>query len=38
VEFRIVADLPRTSTGKVLRRRLRESLVADARCPEASPR
>lgn len=37
VEFRIVAGLPLTSTGKVARRRLRESLVADARCPEAVP-
>jgi acyl-CoA synthetase (AMP-forming)/AMP-acid ligase II len=36
VEFRIVAGLPRTSTGKVLRRRLRELLVADARHLQAS--
>ncbi len=32
VEYRIVADLPRTATGKVLRRQLRE----DAPRPEAS--
>ncbi|MGH3687416.1 MAG: AMP-binding protein [Pseudonocardiaceae bacterium] len=39
VEFRIVTGgLPLTSTGKVLRRRLRESLAADASRPEASPR
>ncbi len=37
VEFRIVTDLPRTPTGKVLRRRLRELLVADARCLGACP-
>ena len=37
VEFRIIADLPRTSTGKVLRRRLRELLVADARRLGTSP-
>ncbi|MGH3784234.1 MAG: class I adenylate-forming enzyme family protein [Pseudonocardiaceae bacterium] len=37
VEFRIVAGLPLTSTGKVARRRLRELLVADARCSEAVP-
>jgi acyl-CoA synthetase (AMP-forming)/AMP-acid ligase II len=36
VEFRIVASLPRTSTGKVLRRRLRE-LPANAMQPESSP-
>jgi oxalate---CoA ligase len=37
VEFRIVASLPRTPTGKVLRRRLRELLIADIRCLTASP-
>jgi acyl-CoA synthetase (AMP-forming)/AMP-acid ligase II len=37
VEFRIVADLPLTATGKVLRRQLRELLVADTRCLKASP-
>ncbi|MGH3717306.1 MAG: AMP-binding protein [Pseudonocardiaceae bacterium] len=37
VEFRIVAGLPRTPTGKVLRRRLRESLFAGSRRLEASP-
>jgi oxalate---CoA ligase len=36
VEFRIVASLPRTSTGKVLRRTLRE-LPANAMQPESSP-
>ncbi|MGH3771844.1 MAG: AMP-binding protein [Pseudonocardiaceae bacterium] len=36
VEFRIVAGLPRTPTGKVLRRRLRELLLADTRRLEAS--
>ncbi|MBV8994629.1 MAG: AMP-binding protein, partial [Pseudonocardiales bacterium] len=36
VEFRLVADLPRTATGKVLRRRLRASLVPD-RCLKVSP-
>ena len=37
VEFRIVADLPLTSTGKVARRALRELLVADARCAQRVP-
>ena len=37
VEFRIVAGLPRTPTGKVLRRRLRELLLDDTRRLEASP-
>ncbi len=37
-EYRIVAGFPLTSTGKVLRRRLRESLIADARRPEVAPR
>ncbi|MBV8541690.1 MAG: AMP-binding protein [Pseudonocardiales bacterium] len=36
VDFRIVASLPRTPTGKVLRRRLRELPLADTRVPEAS--
>lgn len=36
VEFRIVAGLPMTPTGKVLRRRLRELLVADTRRLQAS--
>ena len=35
VEFRIVAALPLTATGKVARRRLRESLVDDASRSEA---
>jgi oxalate---CoA ligase len=38
VEFRIVAGLPRSATGKVLRRRLRELLIPDAGCLEASLR
>lgn len=38
VEFRIVPVLPRTATGKVLRRRLREATVSRARRPEVSPR
>ncbi|MGB8995850.1 MAG: AMP-binding protein [Pseudonocardiaceae bacterium] len=37
VEFRIVAGLPVTSTGKVARHQLRELLIADARRPEAVP-
>jgi acyl-coenzyme A synthetase/AMP-(fatty) acid ligase len=37
VEFRIVAALPLTATGKVARRRLRQSLVDDARRSEAVP-
>jgi len=37
VEFRFVADLPRTATGKVLRRRLRGSLPSDTRHLEVSP-
>jgi acyl-CoA synthetase (AMP-forming)/AMP-acid ligase II len=37
VEFRIVADLPLTSTGKVARQALRELLVADARCAQRVP-
>jgi acyl-CoA synthetase (AMP-forming)/AMP-acid ligase II len=36
VEFWVVTDLPRTATGKVLRRRLRASLVPDGRL-EVSP-
>jgi oxalate---CoA ligase len=36
VEFRFVAALPRTATGKILRRRLRASPVADTRI-EVSP-
>ena len=36
VEFRFVADLPRTATGKVVRRRLRASLVPGRRL-EVSP-
>ncbi|MBV9011570.1 MAG: AMP-binding protein [Pseudonocardiales bacterium] len=32
VEFRIVAGLPRSATGKVLRRQLRELLIPDTRC------
>jgi oxalate---CoA ligase len=37
VEFRIVASLPLTATGKVARRRLRELAVVDARRCEAVP-
>jgi acyl-CoA synthetase (AMP-forming)/AMP-acid ligase II len=37
VEFRVVVSLPVTPIGKVLRRRLRESLGAETRRPEASP-
>ena len=37
VEFRIVAGLPVTSTGKVARRRLRELAVVDAGRCEAVP-
>jgi len=36
VEFRFVADLPRTATGKVLRRRLRGSQLPDTRHLEVS--
>ncbi|MGH3796094.1 MAG: AMP-binding protein [Pseudonocardiaceae bacterium] len=35
-QFRVVAGFPLTPTGKVLRRRLRELLVADAGCLEPS--
>ena len=38
VEFRIVAGLPRSATGKVLRRQLRELLITDTRCLEVSSR
>ena len=38
VEFRVVPVLPRTATGKVLRRRLREFLVTDTRRPTVAPR
>jgi oxalate---CoA ligase len=38
VEFRIVPVLPRTATGKVLRRRLRELAVSKAKRPEVAPR
>ncbi len=37
VEFRIVADLPLTSTGKVARHQLRELIVAEVRRPETVP-
>ncbi|HKS51344.1 MAG TPA: AMP-binding protein [Pseudonocardiaceae bacterium] len=37
VEFRFVAGLPRTATGKVLRRQLPKSLIPDSRPVEASP-
>jgi acyl-CoA synthetase (AMP-forming)/AMP-acid ligase II len=37
-EFRVVAGFPRTPTGKVLRRRLREFLSTGAGRPEFSPR
>ncbi|HET9256969.1 MAG TPA: AMP-binding protein, partial [Pseudonocardiaceae bacterium] len=37
VEFRVVASLPRTATGKVLRRQLRDVVISGGALPAVSP-